>query len=113
MTINTFTREEMEHFAATVATATCAHLVREKLLSEEVASDFVDHWTPIMLPKESVLKRLWRRLFSQEEPGKGTFLIRFVKLDLDTDSERAAGVDLKPCEQDGARSTTVRMSDGL
>jgi hypothetical protein len=28
------------------------------------------------------------------------------------DSERAAGVDLKPCEGNGARSTTARVSDG-
>jgi hypothetical protein len=41
--------------------------------------------------------------------AKKAALARWAKA---PDSERAAGVDLKPCEGDGARSTTVRVSDG-
>lgn len=33
-------------------------------------------------------------------------------MDCANDSERAAGVALKPCEHDGARSTTAALSDG-
>lgn len=91
-------REELEHFAAKVADTTCIKLFEQGMLKEEDIEKFTDAWTPVMVPRDSILKRLWNKLFNGDNSGN-RYLIRFVQIQYIEDPRdiEATGED----EEDG------------
>jgi len=73
------TREQLEHFAAHVAAATALHLVECGVIDAESEAKITNEWTPILLPKSSILERL-RTIFRPENKNEIGYLIRFTKL---------------------------------
>ena len=104
----TLTREQLEQFLQLAMAETLRECVRRGELTEAQCEKFQAERTPLILTRESLLEKFADWLF-----GKGNESTKVVMCPLPAPnvasalaSERAAGVDLKPCEHDGARSTT-------
>jgi hypothetical protein len=104
----TLTREQLEQFLQLAMCETIREFIRRGELTEAQGEKFQSERTPLLLTRESLLEKFADWLF-----GKGNESTRVVMCPLPPPNkpdapnpERAAGVDLKPCERDGARSTT-------
>jgi hypothetical protein len=78
MTFTYSTREESERFAAIVALAVCKKMAADGLITKADADKFVESWTPVLIPRNSVLEWLRKAVF--QEDGANISLVRFAPL---------------------------------
>lgn len=74
-------REDTEQAMSMTWGAGLDLLVGEQVITREQADEQALRWTPVLIPKRSILETLWALLFKNEQDGKETFLIRFAKIE--------------------------------
>jgi len=78
----TLDKKEVERFASAAMSATIAHLMKDEIISPEIANKWIDSHTMTVLTKRSVLENISKLLGLDKEPGASSLQFRVLELDL-------------------------------